>query len=188
MVGNRCSDPVVRWTQEEIFRTLPRKLSHALHASCVTGRKYPLGPAPLAPLPLAPNDPFTLICFPLLSNFSHWPCSSYPYPPLPLSSLGSWCHILHPPCALANFPWPTGTSACRHHQASRGWRDRMFLSFLPSHSFIPARTMPTFILSSSLSLCQRQPLLRATSSRYEFLTLLPFASPSWLPDSFSTFS
>lgn len=103
----------VQWSCGQIntgrdFPTLRRKLSHALHLSCVTGRKHPLGPALLATLPLAPNDPFTLICFPPLSNFSHWPCSSYPYPPLPLSSPGPWCHSLHPPCALAILPWPTG--------------------------------------------------------------------------------
>lgn len=153
---------------------------------CDRKKVFP-GPAPLAPLPLAPNDPFTLICFPPLSNFSHWHCSSYPYPPLPLSSPGPRCYSLHPPCALAIFSWPTGFQlqpADTARLPEAGETECFFPSFRPSHSFISARTMPTFILPSSLSVCQRKPPLRATSSRYESLTVLPFASPSWLPNSF----
>lgn len=71
------------------------------------------------------------------------------------------------------------TSACR--QTPRGFLrpERQNVSFLPSYSFFSARTVPTFILPSSLSVCQRQPFLRATSSMYESWRLFSDLTTLW---------
>lgn len=112
MVGDYMGN-LLQWSCDQMntgrdFLTLPRKHSHALHFSWVTGRKHPLRPAPLASLPLALNDPCTLICFPPLSNFRHWPallihvCLSFCPPRDPgVTSCA-------PPCTLAIFTLPAG--------------------------------------------------------------------------------